>query len=76
MLLRLDRIVIPAEQLAKPIPSLSARQFVVSKVQQSAEDERLTRELFWYREELLRRMQATWNEVRGLPPLRLLFVLR
>lgn len=68
MLLRVDRVVIPAEQLAKPIPSLSSRQFVVAKVKQSEEDERLARELFWYREELLQRIQATWNEVRRVSP--------
>lgn len=63
MLLRLDRIVLSPEQLAKSIPSLSNRQFVVAKVKQSAEEERLSRELFWYREELLQRIQASWNEV-------------
>lgn len=66
MLLRLDRIVIPPEQLAQPIPSLSDRQFVVAKVQQSVEEERISRELFWYREELLQRIQASWNEVRSV----------
>lgn len=64
MLLRLERITISAEDLARPIPSLSERQFVVAKAERSAEDERRTRELFWYREELLRHVTATWNEVR------------
>lgn len=65
MLVRLDRIVIPSEELARPIPSLSNRQFVVSKVQTSAAEERATREIFWYREELLKRIRASWNEVSG-----------
>lgn len=63
LLLRLDRIVIPAEKLALPIPSLSERQFIVAKVKRSAADESLSRELFWYREALLEQIKATWNEV-------------
>ncbi|GAA5864034.1 hypothetical protein JCM1840_000679 [Sporobolomyces johnsonii] len=67
MLVRLDRITLTAEQLARPIPSLSSeRQFVVAKVQRSKEAERLERELFWYREELLQRVQLSWNEVGSL----------
>ncbi|GAA5925915.1 hypothetical protein JCM1841_004039 [Sporobolomyces salmonicolor] len=67
ILVRLDRITLTAEQLARPIPSLSSeRQFVVAKVQRSKEAERLERELFWYREELLQRVQLSWNEVGSL----------
>lgn len=64
MLLRLERISLPLEHLERPIPSLSDRQFVVSKTQHSADDQRTTRELFWYRQELQKRVKATWNEVR------------
>ncbi|GJN91136.1 hypothetical protein Rhopal_004154-T1 [Rhodotorula paludigena] len=66
MLVRLERIALAAEQLAQPIPSLTERQFVVAKVKRSAEEERLERELFWYREELFRRVKLTWNEVGSL----------
>lgn len=68
MLVQLERIVIPAEKLALPIPSLSKRQFIVAKVKRTLAEERLSRELFWYREELLNRIQASWNEVRLVPP--------
>lgn len=63
MLLRLDQIRLSPEALLKPIPSLTERQFVVSKTRQSSSDEQASRELFWYREELMQRIQARWNEV-------------
>ncbi|BGP16900.1 hypothetical protein JCM10213v2_004908 [Rhodosporidiobolus nylandii] len=66
MLVRLDRFNLGPEQLLKPIPSISERQFVVAKVQRSEEEERLERELFWYREELLKRVQLTWSEIGSL----------
>ncbi|KAK4051457.1 hypothetical protein OIV83_002941 [Microbotryomycetes sp. JL201] len=66
MLLRLDRFLLPACACNEPIPSLSQRQFVVSKSVQSAQEERWTRELFWYREALLQKIKATWNEVGSL----------
>lgn len=65
MLLRLARLHLSPEQLAKPIPSLTQRQFIVSKKNESASDERMKREMFWYREELLKRISASWNEVRS-----------
>lgn len=64
MLLRLERLHISPEDLARPIPSLTKRQFIVAKNKQSASQERLARELFWYREALLERISASWNEVR------------
>lgn len=64
MLVRLNRIDLDSETLSKPIPALTERQFVVAKVKRSSEEERLERELFWYREELLRRIKMTWSEVR------------
>jgi len=69
MLVRLDRLALTTEQLEQPIPALSERQFVVAKVKRSPEEARLERELFWYREELLRRVKLSWNEVRLLAPL-------
>ncbi|OCK84581.1 hypercellular protein-like protein HypA [Lepidopterella palustris CBS 459.81] len=49
-----------------PVPSLNPanqRQFVVSTSKISPEAERATREAFWYREELLKRIRGTWKEV-------------
>ncbi|KAK4057137.1 hypothetical protein OIO90_001632 [Microbotryomycetes sp. JL221] len=66
MLLRLDRILLSPEECNKPIPSLSTRQFVVSKAVHSPASERAMRESFWYREALLQRIKATWSEVGSL----------
>ncbi|KAM0753107.1 Trs120-domain-containing protein [Meredithblackwellia eburnea MCA 4105] len=66
LLVRLHRFTVSPECLASPIPSLAERQFVVSKIKTSEAEERQTRELFWYREELLKRLTATWNEVGSL----------
>lgn len=63
MLARLDRLSLSADDLDRPIPSLFARQFIAAKVKRTTEEERLERELFWYRQELLRRIKLVWNEV-------------
>ena len=46
-----------------PIPTIGAhRQFVVSASKLSIEAEAASREAFWYREELLKSVKATWTE--------------
>ncbi|OJJ43803.1 hypothetical protein ASPZODRAFT_19106 [Penicilliopsis zonata CBS 506.65] len=48
-----------------PIPLLNTgfrRQFVVSANKQTFESEAASREAFWYREELLKRLFGTWTE--------------
>jgi hypothetical protein len=45
------------------IRSANERQFVVSANGLSADVERTTRELFWYREALLQGLSATWKQV-------------
>ncbi|RPB25706.1 Trs120-domain-containing protein [Terfezia boudieri ATCC MYA-4762] len=47
------------------IPSLSGtqRQFVVSTTKPTADQERLSREAFWFREEILKCIRGTWEEV-------------
>ncbi|KAF2016682.1 hypercellular protein-like protein HypA [Aaosphaeria arxii CBS 175.79] len=48
-----------------PIPSLNPanqRQFVVSASKLSPDAERLSREAFWYRHELLKHIRGTWKE--------------
>ena len=47
-----------------PIPTLSGRQFVVSKAKLTLKEEKHQKELFWYREELFKRVKGTWREVR------------
>lgn len=65
-----SRVILPIRRifLSEPtasIPSLSAsqRQFVVSTAKVTAEQERQTREAFWYREEVLKYVRGTWEEV-------------
>lgn len=46
-----------------PIPNLDTqKQFVVSKSKLSTETEAASRESFWYREELIKYLRATWKE--------------
>lgn len=63
MLVRLGRLYLSPEELAKPIPSLTKRQFIISSKKRSVAEDRLERELFWYREALLERIRASWSEV-------------
>ncbi|KAG9318507.1 TRAPP II complex [Chiua virens] len=51
--------------ISRPIPTLSDRQFVVSKSSLSDAEDRVQRELFWYREELLGIIHGRWKEARG-----------
>lgn len=69
----MSRIVIPIkklllseEQLSKPIPTLSDRQFVVQKSQLSDKELRTQLELFWYREELFKCVRGRWRETGGI----------
>ena len=61
-------LVIPRIFIENPqrsIPSLNSgyrRQFVVSSHKLSYEAEVSTREVFWYREELLRHLRGTWKD--------------
>lgn len=55
------RICLPKEVTEAAIPSLTQRQFVVSGL--ASEDDKAQKELFWYREELLNELNATWKEV-------------
>lgn len=61
-------LVIPRifiENPQRPIPSLNSgfrRQFVVSSHKLSYEAEVSTREVFWFREELLKHLRGTWKD--------------
>lgn len=63
LLLRMDRLLLNPKRSMQPIPSVVDRQFVVSKVAMTAREDRISKELFWYREELLKKIKATWREV-------------
>lgn len=63
MVLPLKKFQLSEEVTSQAIPMLSDRQFVVDKRKLSLEDEKLQRELFWYREELFKGVQGHWREV-------------
>ena len=68
-----SRIIFPIRRIflsdpAASIPALDPsrqRQFVVSASRVSADSERATREAFWYREEILKILHATWATATG-----------
>jgi hypothetical protein len=64
MILPLKKIQLPEEVTSQAIPMLSDRQFVVGKTKLSSEEDKLQRELFWYREELFKSVRGHWGEVR------------
>ncbi|KAF2432208.1 Trs120-domain-containing protein [Tothia fuscella] len=58
-------VLLPKIYIENPharIRSANERQFVVSAANLSPESERLNREIFWYREELLKLLQASWRQ--------------
>ncbi|KAH7914700.1 TRAPP II complex [Hygrophoropsis aurantiaca] len=68
----MSRVIIPIkkfkladELVTRPIPTLSDRQFVVSRSNLSSDIEKAQRELFWYREELFKYIQGHWKEANG-----------
>ncbi|CAG8555401.1 15541_t:CDS:10 [Funneliformis mosseae] len=62
IILPIKRISLSEKEYTQPIPSLLEKQFVVSKGPKgSAEQERLSLALFWYREKLLQKIKATWE---------------
>lgn len=66
-----SRVIFPQRRIFlsdphRAIPAIDParqRQFVVSSGRVSAESERASRELFWYREEILRNLTARWTSV-------------
>ena len=64
IILPIKRFSLPESQTSVPIPTLSDRQFVVSKSKLTSIEEKRQRELFWYREELFKRIKARWREVQ------------
>ena len=64
------RLMVPIPRVSlehchSPIPAINPankRQFVLSSGMVSAEIETLGREIFWYREEILKEVQAFWQE--------------
>jgi hypothetical protein len=60
------RMFLPNSSAAVPtLDPARARQFVVSTGPVSADSERATREAFWYREEILKKLRGTWSTKSG-----------
>lgn len=65
LLVPVKRVHFSAEDLEKPIPNLSKRQFIVDS-QSSPEQIRAVRETFWYRESLLKMLGGSWKVANGV----------
>ncbi|KAF7304920.1 hypothetical protein MKEN_01206300 [Mycena kentingensis (nom. inval.)] len=65
MVIPIKKFILSEEQISQPIPTLSDRQFVVTKSKLTKEQERAQRELFWYREELFKCIRGRWREAGG-----------
>lgn len=63
LVIPIKKILLSEEALARPIPTLSDRQFVLTQSSLSQVDQRTQRELFWYREELFKVVSGRWCEV-------------
>jgi len=65
MVIPLKKFRLPEEVTSQAVPMLSDRQFVVDKTKLSLEEDKLQRELFWYREELFKSVHGHWREADG-----------
>jgi trafficking protein particle complex subunit 9 len=63
IVLPIKKMILSESDISKPIPTLSDRQFVVTKSDLTDAEQKLQRELFWYREELFKSVQGHWQEV-------------
>ncbi|KAG6376171.1 TRAPP II complex [Boletus reticuloceps] len=65
ILLPIRRFRLSDDVISRRTPILSDRQFVVSKSSLTDAEDKIQRELFWYREELLHIIRARWKEVNS-----------
>ncbi|KAJ7046805.1 TRAPP II complex [Mycena alexandri] len=65
MVIPIKRFILSEAHISQPIPTLSDRQFIVTKSKLSKPQERAQRELFWYREELFKNLRGRWREAGG-----------
>ncbi|KAJ7774579.1 TRAPP II complex [Mycena maculata] len=61
----IKKFILSEAHVSQPIPTLSDRQFIVTKSKLSKAQERAQRELFWYREELFKNLRGHWREAGG-----------
>ncbi|KAH7103873.1 TRAPP II complex [Auriculariales sp. MPI-PUGE-AT-0066] len=62
ILLPLKRAHLPDSITSQPIPTLSNRQFIVAKEKLTGTEAATRLELYWYREELFKFVNARWKE--------------
>ncbi|KAJ7155939.1 TRAPP II complex [Mycena crocata] len=65
MVIPIKKFILSEAHISQPIPTLSDRQFIVTKSKLSKTQERAQRELFWYREELFKTLRGRWREAGG-----------
>ncbi|KAJ7452373.1 TRAPP II complex [Mycena galericulata] len=65
MVIPIKKFILSEAHISQPIPTLSDRQFIVTKSKLSETQERAQRELFWYREELFKNLRGRWREAGG-----------
>ncbi|KAJ4474536.1 TRAPP II complex [Lentinula lateritia] len=65
LVIPLKKFLLGNEHISRPIPTLSDRQFVVDKTKLSDAEQKMQRELFWYREELFKSLRCQWREAGG-----------
>ncbi|EAU88629.2 hypothetical protein CC1G_12021 [Coprinopsis cinerea okayama7 len=66
IVLPIKKMILPESVTSQPIPTLSDRQFVVTKSGLTDVEQKLQRELFWYREELFKCVRGQWQETGGI----------
>jgi hypothetical protein len=67
LVIPLARSRLTTEETDRPVPQSKLRQFVVSRYVKSPKDHQASLERFWYREKLLRSIQARWTLVSVIP---------
>ncbi|KAF5391257.1 hypothetical protein D9757_001865 [Collybiopsis confluens] len=65
LVLPLKKFLLSDDHISQPIPTLSDRQFVVDKTKLSVKEQKIQRQLFWYREELFKGLRCQWREAGG-----------
>ncbi|KAJ3779456.1 TRAPP II complex, partial [Lentinula aff. detonsa] len=65
LVIPLKKFLLSDDHTSRPIPTLSDRQFVVDKTKLSDAEQKMQRELFWYREELFKSLRCQWREAGG-----------
>lgn len=63
--LPLAKFKLPSSVIEASIPSLSSRQFILSRIKLTPAEESQARRRFWHKQELLRRLRARWQDTHS-----------